>query len=98
MVHRPRLADTAAAQRRVLEDPLVWQHEVWDAIFGSGPVDRLVPAAPAQSDQRFREAIGVAGDMANNYAGEVGCFGMELGCRRWGMPTPAPVSPPTVPR
>ena len=97
MVHRPRLADNAAAQRRVLEDPLVWQHEIWDAIFGSGPFDRLVPAAPAQSDQRFREAValaelaartpgadvgralGVAGDMANNYAGEVGCFGLELG-------------------
>ena len=96
MVHRPRLAADAAAQRRVLEDPLGWQHEIWDAIFGSGPFDRLVPAAPVQSAEHFHEAvrlaelaagtpgadvgraIGVAGDMANGYAGEVGCFGMEL--------------------
>lgn len=97
MVHRPRIVDNPAAQRAVLEDPLVWQHEVWDAIFGSGPFDRLVPAAPVPSDEHVREstalaelaartpgadvarAIGRAADMQNNYACEVGCFGMELG-------------------
>ncbi len=60
MVHRPHIEDTPEGQRRVLEDPLVWQHEAWDALFGSGPFDRLLPWIPPASNQHYTEAFRLA--------------------------------------
>ncbi len=60
MVHRPHIDDTPEGQRRVLEDPLVWPHEAWDALFGSGPFDRLLPSIPATSNDNYLEAFQLA--------------------------------------
>ena len=60
MVHRPHIDDTAEGQRRVLEDPFVWQHEAWDALFGSGPFYLLLPHIPSTSNDNYLEAFKLA--------------------------------------
>jgi hypothetical protein len=60
MVHRPHIADTREAQRQILEDPFVWQHEAWDALFGSGPFHLLLPSIPPTSNDNYLEAFKLA--------------------------------------